>query len=99
MDRNPKTSASKIGVDVATLTKADVRTSIQMGQLSDEEERYVRMRFGISEPASAVLSRRGTTFPETRARLALIEAGLVADRLPPATNPVKQRIIDRLRNS
>jgi hypothetical protein len=86
-----------VGVKSETLTVADVRASIGLGRLSEEEERYVRMRFGISEPRTAQLARRGAEFPETRARLALMEASLVADRLPTTGNPVKDRIIDRLR--
>ncbi len=96
MDRKTQVTAA-----VETLTVADVRTAIRQDLLSEEEERYVRMKFGISEPLTASLPRRGVQFPETRARIAMIEASLVADRLPSGTtgNPIKDRIIDRLRNA
>jgi hypothetical protein len=91
---------TKTGVktNVATLTRADVRSAIRMGGLSDEEERYVRMRFGISEGPESKLSRRGAEFPETRAQIALMEANMLARQGTPATsNPVKERIIERLK--
>jgi len=96
VDRKTQVTAA-----VETLTIADVRTAIRQDLLSEEEERYVRMKFGISEPLTATLPRRGQAFPETRARLALMEAALVSDRLPAGTtgNPIKDRIIDRLRNA
>lgn len=92
MDRKSKTETVTV-----TVTKADVRRAIQQGRLTEEEERYVRIRFGISEPPSAPLPRRGQAFEETRARLALIEAELLGDRLPPVRDPLKERIIKRLR--
>ena len=96
VDRKTQVTAA-----VETLTIADVRTAIRQDLLSEEEERYVRMKFGISEPLTAELPRRGTQFPETRARIAMMEASLVADRLPVGTtgNPIKDRIIERLRNA
>jgi len=47
----------KIKTTEKTLTIADVRAAIHAGQLSEEEERYVRMKFGISEPMDAVVPR------------------------------------------
>jgi len=83
---------------VTTLTRADVRAAIQMGRLNEEEERYVRMRFGISEPPEAALERRGTAFPQTRAFVAEMEARILERLAPVSTdNPVKDRIIARLR--
>jgi len=84
---------------VTTLTRADVRNAIQGTQLTEEEERYVRIRFGISEPPTTVLERRGQTFPETRARLALIEADMLQHLAPAGMNLARERIIARLRNS
>ncbi len=89
----------KIKTTEKTLTIADVRAAIHAGLLSDEEERYVRMKFGISEPMDAVLPRRGTEFPETRAQIALIEAALVADRIAITGDPIKDKIIDSLRKA
>ncbi|NOZ02275.1 MAG: hypothetical protein GXP54_10360 [Deltaproteobacteria bacterium] len=94
MDRKTKIETTAKSI---VLTKADVRNAIRNGELTDEEERYTRMRFGISEPPEAPLPRRGTRFPETRAKLAFIEASMAADLVPTASNPVKERIIERLR--
>lgn len=94
MDRKTDT---RVKTEPVTLTKADVRTAIRQGQLSEEEERYIRMRFGISEPVDASLPRRGMQFDETRAKLAFIEASMVADLVPSTSNPVKERIIQRLK--
>jgi len=93
---DPKTK-TETGTDLLTLTKADVREAIRCGELNEAEERYVRMRFGISESPEAALPRRGAAFPETRAKLALMEANMVADLVPSTSNPVKERIVQRLR--
>jgi hypothetical protein len=96
MDRKTKTTTT---TKTLTLTRADVRTSIAQGALTEEEERYVRMRFGISEPVTATLTRRGVGFPETRAWLNQLEANLVLGSPADADNPVKDRIVARLRRS
>lgn len=94
MDRKSETRTKTV-----TVTKADIRRAIREGCLTEEEERYVRIRFGISEPPSAPLPRRGLAFAETRARLALMEAEMLGDRLPPVRDPLKARIIKRLRET
>lgn len=94
MDRKTETRTRTV-----TLTKADVRRAIRQGQLTEEEERYVRIRFGLSEPPSAPLPRRGQAFEETRAKIALMEAALLGDNVPPARDPLKARIIKRLRET
>ncbi len=96
MDRKTKTQTT---TKTLTLTRADVRAAIAKGALTEEEERYVRMRFGISEPMSAVLTRRGADVPETRAYLNQLEASMVLGGPADAGNPVKDRIIARLRRS
>jgi hypothetical protein len=98
MDRKTKTQTMTT-TKTLTLTRADVRTSIAKGALTEEEERYVRMRFGISEPATALLTRRGVDFPETRAYLNQLEAGLVLGGSSDSGNPVKDRIVSSLRRS
>ena len=87
----------EVKTGVVTLTRADLRRTIRSGALTDEEERYVRVLFGISEPASTVLERRGGQFADTRARLALIEGLAVAEVMPRTSNPLKSRIIQRLK--
>lgn len=94
MDRKTKIQTK---TEPVVLTKADVRHAMQRGELSEEEERFTRMRFGISEPLSAPLPRRGIEFDETRAKLAFIEASMVANLVPSTSNPIKERIIQRLR--
>lgn len=92
--------STKTRTDVKTsvVTRADVRTSIGMGRLTEEEERIVRMRHGISEGPSAKLTRRGQEFDETRVRLALIEAEAVNQLMSDRNSTVKDRIIARLKN-
>lgn len=92
-------SKEEVKTTVATLTKADVRHAIQAGSMTEEEERYVRIRFGISEPVDAPLTMRGHEFAETRARLAMIEASMLAGRPSAPRNPVKDKIIEKLRRS
>jgi hypothetical protein len=98
MDRKTKPTTTTT-TQTVTLTRADVRTSIAQGLLSEEEERYVRMRFGISEPLTAAVTRRGVDFPETKAWLNQLEASLVLNTAADAGNPVKDRIVARLRRS
>jgi len=84
---------------VVVLTRRDVRETIAQGHLTEEEERYVRLRFGMSEPATASLSFRGTDIPDIRASIQRLEAeccirlGLLAPREP----TVRDRILARLR--
>ncbi len=96
MDRKTKTETC---TKTLTVTKADIRRAIQEGRLTEEEERYVRIRFGLSEPPSAPLPWRGQAHDETRAKIALMEAALVGDRLPPPQDPLKAKIIRRLRET
>jgi len=96
VERKTKTA---VETGTTTLTRADVRAAIQAGKLTEEEERYVRMRFGINEPPETALQRRGTAFPQTRAYVSEMEAQVLARLAPttPTDNPVKDRIIARLR--
>ncbi len=96
MDRKTRTETR---TKTVTVTKADVRRAIREGRLTEEEERYVRIRFGLSEPPAAPLPRRGQAFEETRAKIALMEAEILGDALPPVRDPLKERIIKRLRET
>jgi hypothetical protein len=96
MERKTKTQTA---TKTVTLTRADVRTAIARGALTEEEERYVRIRFGISEPHTAVLTRRGIDVPKTHAYLNQLEASMVLGGSPDSGNPVKDRIIAGLRRS
>lgn len=87
-----------VGVRTDTITKADVRNAINAGVLSIEEERYIRLRYGISEGPTATIQRRGQDNPATRATLAMIEASMVPEELSQVNETVKSRIINRLRN-
>lgn len=90
---------TKAKTTTAKVTKADVRRAIQEGRLSGEEELYVRVRFGIGEPSSSPLPRRGQAFAETRAKIALMEAAMLGESLPCIEDPLKARIIKRLRET
>lgn len=87
-----------VGVKTNTVTKADIRETINAGQLTEEQERYVRLRYGISEGPTATIVRRGQKNQETRVKLALIEASMVPEQLSQVNETVKNRIINRLRN-
>lgn len=88
-------TSTNVGVEV--ITRADVRKMINTVDLTQEEERYIRMRFGISEGPTAKIERRGQDNAETRAKLALIEASMIPDGLSQVNETVKNRIISRLR--
>ncbi len=87
-----------VGVKTDTITRADVRNAINAGVLTIEEERYIRLRYGISEGPTATIVRRGQDNPTTRATLAMIEASMVPEQLTQVNQAVKSRIINRLRN-
>jgi len=86
---------------VVTVTRRDVRTTIAQGHLTEEEERYVRLRFGLSEPATAPLVFRAGDLPDVQAAIQRLEAecclrlGLLAPREP----TMKDRILARLRRN
>lgn len=87
-------TSTVVGVEV--ITRADVRRMINTG-LSQEEERFVRLRYGISEGPTAKIVRRGQDNAETRAKLAMIEASMIPDGMAQVNEAVKSRIISRLR--
>lgn len=84
---------------VVTLTRRDVRNTIAQGHLTVEEERYVRMRFGLSEPATAPLVFSATDLPDLRVRVQHLEAEccLRLGILAPREATMKDRILARLR--
>jgi hypothetical protein len=91
----------KVQTKTIVLTKGDVRRALRDGALDTEEERFVRIRFGLSEPRTAILPRKleGKN-RELRAKIAMIEA-MALEELgiePTPTNPVLAHIIARLRN-
>mgnify|MGYP000861533776 CR=1 FL=1 len=88
-------TSTEIKVDV--ITRTDVRRMINTTELTQEEERFVRMRYGISEGPTAPIVRRGQDNAETRAKLAMIEASMIPDELAQVNESVKNRIISRLR--
>ncbi len=92
-----KQKTSSVGISVGTITKSDVRSAIKAGVLTQEEERYIRLRYGISEGPSAKIVRRGQDNAEARAKLALIEASMMPENLSQVNETVKNRIINRLR--
>jgi len=74
-------------------TTTTVRTRTR---LTDNEEKVVRMRKGMSAPDDMVLERK-TTDPELLAKLRDIEAKLFLDAGQVAPMSKKQRIIDSLK--
>lgn len=68
-----------------TTTHSETRTVTEFSrvarkdELTRDEELVVRMSRGLGEGSQFGLEHRGNAFAETRARLALMEAGLLAD--------------------
>jgi len=70
-------------------TRKTTRTAVQTKTLTErragaepltrDEELVVRMRRGLGEPGDFALEQRGTGHEETRARLAMMEAALLAE--------------------
>ncbi|NUN13909.1 MAG: hypothetical protein HUU55_09790 [Myxococcales bacterium] len=83
-------------------TARDLRTALTKADLPPSEEHFMRMRFGITEPASSKLQYRGQTHEESRIKLAMIERDLL-DEIRGANHPTddyaarKERIIRKLR--
>ena len=48
---------TSVGTSVGTITRSDVRDAIKAGVLTQEEERYIRLRYGISEGPTAKIVR------------------------------------------
>ncbi len=89
--RNTKTQT-----EVRVITRADVRNVINTVDMTQEEERFLRLRYGVSEGPEAPIVRRGQENMETRAKLALIEASMLPAGLSQVNEAVKSRIIRRL---
>ena len=91
----------------STTSITEARTEVQGLQklirqrvLTDQEEKVIRMRYGISEPESAELQFRGQNHPETRTKLAEMERNFI-DQLSgvdPERAARKERIIAKLRS-
>lgn len=66
-----------------TRTAVETKTLIERragaGPLTRDEELVVRMRRGLGEPGDFALEQRGVEHDETRARLAMMEAALLAE--------------------
>jgi len=90
---------------VETRTSHVLHQEKNRGALTWQEGRVVRMRQGLSEAHEAPLEFHGQDQPETRARLALLEAHLLAEvhGIGPLAEDdteldhgVKNRILDKL---
>ena len=89
-----------------TTTRVNVREALNRAtELTAEEERVLRMRYGVSVQPTARLELKGQDHAETRAKLAHIEK-LAIDAMsteqpapaPAAANSAKARMIQRLRD-
>jgi hypothetical protein len=78
---------------------ADIRTLMAQGELSVAKERYLRLRYGISEPPSHELQRIPMP-PQTARVVEGLEAMLVGRMNNPGPSSLKREtIIDKLRKS
>ncbi|MBM4386347.1 MAG: hypothetical protein FJ088_01330 [Deltaproteobacteria bacterium] len=91
----------KVKAQVVTkvITSKDLRKAAKVENLTDEEERVLRMRYGVTESRSAVLERKGQNNKEIRAKLALIEREILDElnRRNPAPKSPKEKIIERMK--
>ena len=90
----------------STTSITEARTRVQGLQklirnrvLTDQEEKVIRMRYGISEPESAELHFRGQNNEETRNELAEMERNFIdqINGVDPERVARKERIIAKLR--
>ena len=87
------------------VTKQNVRDAMRKADLSHEEERVLRMTYGIGEPESAALEFVGQECDQVSVKLAQLEAAALAATRPLAVVEVtatqraeRQSIIDRLKD-
>lgn len=71
--------ATRSTTKTQTRTMTEVEGAPRNAELTHEEELVVRMSRGLSESGTFQLPMRGRNNAELRARLALIEAGLLAE--------------------
>ena len=69
---------SKTRTETRVHTRIEADVALRQVGLADEEEKVLRMRYGIPLDPSAVLEQRGQAHVETRAALAQIEQGALA---------------------
>jgi len=89
---------TKTQVSVQTRTQADV--ALRSAGLYAEEEKVLRMRYGIPMDLQATLEMRGQDHDETRAQLAQLEQRALAAVTAPQPGVDSDRraaIIERLR--
>ena len=84
---------------VVVRTRAEFDVAIRTAGLDAEEEKVLRMRYGIGLDAAAVLEQRGQDSEESRQTLAQIEQRAVAGVQAQAAvdAPRRAAIIERLR--
>lgn len=84
---------------VLVQTRADFEVALRTADLDSEEEKVLRMRYGIGLDPAAALEQRGQAQDETRQILAQMEQRAVAGVQAQAAvdAPRRAAIIDRLR--
>ena len=80
---------------IRTRTEADV--ALRQAQLSSEEEKVLRMRYGIAMDASAPLQGHEPSQPEVAAQLAAMEQRNLAQLTDRVDATRRAAIIERLR--
>lgn len=88
-------SKTKTETRVRTRTEADV--AIRTARLTDEEDKVLRMRYGISLAADAPLELRGQENDETRTTLERIEQRAIAASQQGVDAARRNAVIARLR--
>lgn len=93
---------SKVGTRVKVgVTKKEIRKALAMGGFSAQEERFLRLRYGLGEPREAPLGRHRPPFVETRAAIAMYEKAALEHLRSRKSrpNPIRDKIIRKLKES
>lgn len=74
------------------------RRTLESAPLTAEEEKILRMRYGIGASAEQQLEKQGEEHPETRAKLAMIEQIVLAELSERQSLQAKRdKVIDKLK--
>lgn len=94
-----KATATRTRTQVEVRTRAEFDVALRTAGLDPEEEKVLRMRYGVGLEPAAVLEQRGQDNDETQKALAQIEQRAVAAMQAQAAvdAPRRAAIIDRLR--
>jgi len=77
---------TKIATTAPAVDERALRQAFAEGRMSAAEERVLRMRYGLAEPADALLESKARGSEEARAKLAFFEMELLEEALPASPN-------------